>query len=159
MAIFPRIRRKDSGLATVEFAVVSFLFFLILLTTMDFALLGFVNLTMQHAVRDAARYAITGRSDLDPLGEDDRRRAVIQKARQSSMGFFDKVTDEASIIVTDTSGNAVSGFGQPGETIVIRVNCTWPVVNPLTRATIRNDDYQFSVGATMRNEAFPVPGT
>ena len=154
----PRARKAQKGVAAVEFAIVAFLFFFLMLTMIDFALFGFVNLTMQHAVREGARYAITGRADLDPLGVGDRRRAVIQKIRNNSMRLFDKVTSETEIVVTNSDGVAVAGFGSPGDTIVLRVNCTWPVINPFTRLTLPTGDYTFSVGATMRNEAFPVPG-
>jgi hypothetical protein len=41
--------------------------------------------------------------------------------------------------------------------VVIRVDCTWPIMPPLKTllgAVTTQSDYHFSVAATMRNEAF-----
>lgn len=150
----PNYKRRRGGVI-VEFALASSLFFLLLFTIMDFAVYGFVNLTMQHAVREGARYAITGQSNLDPQGLSDRKRAVVQRIRDNSMGFFDDVMTEADIVITDSSGNVLTDFGSPGETIVITLNCEWPIINPFTQAALSNGKYDFSVGASMRNEVFP----
>ena len=146
------------GATTVEFAVTSSVFFLLMFMVIDFALFGFVNLTMQHAVREGARYAITGQVDLDPQAGGDRKRAVIQKIRDSSMGLFDEVMTETDIAVTDSDGVSVSNFGAPGQSIVITLNCQWPIINPFTQAMFANGQYNFSVGASMRNESFPGAG-
>ena len=72
---------RSRGSSTVEFAIVGSLFFLLMFMVMDFAAYSFIKLTMQHAVREGARYAVTGQVDLDPQAKLDRRRAVIQKIR------------------------------------------------------------------------------
>ena len=60
-----------------------------------------------------------------------------------------------------TYGNAM--FGAAGETVVLQLNCTWPVVTPAWRLMAMLNpsnqssspgQYAFSVAATMRNEAF-----
>jgi hypothetical protein len=110
---------------------------------------------MQHAVREGARYAITGQVDLDPKAEYNRQRAVIQKIREHSMGYFDEVLAESDITVTNSDGVPVTGFGAPGESIVITFNCQWPIINPFTQAILQKSHYDFSVRASMRNEDFP----
>ncbi|WP_458576395.1 TadE/TadG family type IV pilus assembly protein [Aliamphritea spongicola] len=50
-----------------------FTVFLLVFMIIDFALYGFVKLTMQHAVREGARYAITGQVDLDPDANGNRK--------------------------------------------------------------------------------------
>lgn len=147
-------RKRTKGGAIVEFALACSLFFLLIFMILDFAVYGFVNLTMQHAVREGARYAVTGQSTLDPQGMNDRKRAVIQKIKDSSMGLFDDVMTESDIVVTDSDGNVLSDFGSSGDTIVITLNCEWPIINPITQAIAGSGDYTFSVGASMRNEAF-----
>lgn len=149
-------RDKQKGTTTVELAVVLSVFLAILFTIFDFAIFGYVNLTMQHAVREGSRYAVTGRSDLDPQSTGDRKAAVVQKIRDSSMGLFDRVSSEADIIVTDPAGNPVTGFGAPGDIVVIRMNCAWPPLSPFSAVAL-GGDYQFQVGSTMRNEFFPPP--
>ncbi len=146
---------RSRGTTSVEIALICPLFFILMFMVIDFALYGYVKLTMQHAVREGARYAITGQVDLDPQAENDRQRAVIQKIRDNSMGFFDEVMTEADIQVTDSHGSPVSGFGDPGESIVITLNCEWPTISPFTQAVLSNNNYNFSVRASMRNENFP----
>lgn len=89
------------------------------------------------------------------LKEGVRYRAVVQKIKDSSMGFFDKVMNEDDITVTDVDGAPVAGFGEPGQTLVITLDCTWPLLTPLVSPFFPEGDYKFTVGATMRNEAFP----
>lgn len=152
---FIRFLKRHRGGTIVEFALACSVFFLLLFMIIDFAAYGFVNLTMQHAVREGARYAITGQANLDPQGQADRKRAVVQKIKDSSMGFFDDVMTEADIVVTDSDGNVLTNFGTPGQTIVITLNCQWPIINPFTQAVLNNGNWDFSVGASMRNEVFP----
>ena len=90
---------------------------------------------------------------------DDRYRAVVQKIRESSVGFLDAVSDpDEDIAITDVDGNAVVGFGDPGETIVIKLDCTWPVLTPLISPFFPDGEYNFPVFAAMRNEAFAESG-
>lgn len=153
--VFLGTKSASKGTYTVEFAIVAAALFLLMFAILDVAILCFVNLTMQNAVREGARYAITGRSDLDPQTEGVRYRAVVQKIKDSSMGFFDKVMNEDDITVTDVDGAPVAGFGEPGQTLVITLDCTWPLLTPLVSPFFPEGDYKFTVGATMRNEAFP----
>ena len=146
---------RSRGTTTVEFAITASLFFLLVFMVLDYALYGFIKLTMQHAVREGARYAITGQVDLDPQADSDRQRAVIQKIRHNSMGYFDMITAVSDIEVTDSDGSPVSGFGAPGESIVITLKCQWPILSPFTQAILLRSHYNFSVRATMRNEEFP----
>lgn len=85
MSLYQGVRKqtKQAGIALIEFAIVATLLFALLFTIVDFALYGYVKLTMQHAVREGARYAITGRTDLDPDEDEDgnqeRGKAILQK--------------------------------------------------------------------------------
>ena len=125
----------------------------------DFSVYSFIKLTMQNAVREGASYAITGQVDLDPQAKFDRKRAVIQKIRENAMGYFDEVMAESDIEVTDSKGLTVTGFGAPGESVVITFNCRWPILSPFTQALLLKSHYDFSVRASMRNEDFPGGAT
>ena len=160
--ILPMIRKsykRSRGVTTVECAVTASLFLLLLLMVLDFSLYSFAKATMQHAVREGARYAITGQADLDPESEGSRKRAVIQKIQGNSMGFFDKIMTVSDIKVTDSDGSPVSGFGVPGESVVITLDCQWPILSPFTQAILSKTHYKFSVHTSMRNESFPGMST
>lgn len=146
---------SEWGASIVEFALIVPLLLLLLMAIVELGAMFWVNMTMQHAVREGARYAITGRVDLDPNpNPEDRLRpaAVAEKIKLSSLGFYDSVVSDLS--VTDPDGNVLSGFGGPGETVVIRLQCSWSLLTPLVRPFFDDGTYNFTVSSTMRNEQF-----
>jgi Flp pilus assembly protein TadG len=154
--------RKQRGAAAVEFALAAGVFFLVLFTILDFGYLFWVNLTMQHAVREGVRYAVTGQSALDPDPRPsamDRCNAAKEKIRISSMGLYDKLAptvvfktvDPSTGATTTLPGNSCYGAGQ---IIMIQVQCGAPTLSPFLRPFFPGGTYDFSVSATMRNEAF-----
>ncbi len=151
-------RKKPSlekGATVVEFALIVPLLLILLMAIIELGALFWVNMTMQHAVREGARYAITGRIDLDPNPNPaDRLRpaAVAEKIKLSSLGLYDSVVTD--LIVTDPDGNVLTGFGGPGETLVINLHCSWPLLTPLIRPFFDGGSYNFQVSSTMRNENF-----
>ncbi|MEN3295398.1 MAG: hypothetical protein V7642_4651 [Burkholderiales bacterium] len=149
-------RREERGASAVEFAIVAPLLFFLLIAIVEICALFWVNLTMQYAVREGARYAVTGRSDLDPNPTNDRRyRAVIEAIRENSMGLFDRVQPRINNInYGDPNAYNDDMFGKAGEIFVLRIDCNWPVMTPILRPFFAGGNYQFSVATTMRNEAF-----
>lgn len=151
--------KKVHGSYVVEFALIIPVLFFCLFTILELGILFWVNLTMQYAVREGARYAITGRNDLDPNAANQQRYlAVINKIENSSMGLYSKV----SPIISVNNGSAYSNpsmytstmFGGPGEIIVLKIDCIWPIIDPLLKPFFAGGQYKFSVAATMLNEAY-----
>lgn len=182
-----RICKNKRGAAAVEFAIAGLLFFTVLFSIVDWALLSFINLTMQHAVREGTRYVVTGQDGLggtwDPSNPadrwkaDDRFRAMVEKIKTQSMGFFDNVLNPAQdILVTDVNGNDIQSHhwydtngngvedvgegwdayypGNAGDIIVVKVSCTWNLLTPFISPFFTNGKYNFLVASTMRNEMF-----
>jgi len=185
------INRNEKGSSALEFALVAVLFFTVLFSIFEYAIMSYINLTMQHAVREGTRYAVTGRQDMDePYAfdvndpethwlEDKRFNAMVEKIKSQSMGFFDRVLDPEDIVITDadeddtpyqnhnwndTNGNGLEDEGEegwdyyyPGDAdniIVVKLNCTWPVITPLLRPFFSGGEYNFTVASTMKNELF-----
>lgn len=149
-------RSRERGASAVEFAIVVPVVFFLLIAIVDTGVLFWVNLTMQYAVREGARYAVTGRSDLDPHPTNDKRhRAVIEAIRSNSMGLFDRVEPRINNIrYGDPAGYNSAMFGKSGEVFVLRIDCAWPLMTPVLRPFFADGKYRFSVATTMRNEAF-----
>src|ERR1017187_955533 len=61
-----RALRSRSGQSLVEFALVAPLFFLLVFGITDFGRLFFTQETLQFALREAGRYAVTGQHAPDP---------------------------------------------------------------------------------------------
>ncbi len=154
----PLATRRQRGASAVEFALVGSLFFLLLFSIVDFGAMMWANLTMQHAVREGARYAVTGQNGLDPNASAPQRyRAVLEKIHDSSLGVYDMSNAQVTTWVNGTSQSNGSGmFGSAGDIVVIQVTCNWPLLTPVVAAFFKSTGgkYHFSVAATMRNEAF-----
>ena len=156
---------REKGQTTVEFGIVAGLLLLVLFAVIDLALLFYVNLTMQYAVSEGARYAVTGNSDLGT----DRRSALIEKIRECSHGLYDQnqhdpkdptisvVDDPVQIAYIGYSSNKVSGDpGKPGQIFIVSLTYSWRLLTPLIRPFFPNGEYTFTVKSTMRNEQFPT---
>lgn len=151
-----RRRRRERGASAVEMAIVAPVLFFLLIAIVDVCAMFWVNLTMQYAVREGARYAVTGRSDLDPAPRNDQRHiAVIEAIRASSMVLYDKVEARVNgVRHGDAGGLREDMFGGSGQIFVLRLDCAWPLMTPILRPFFSDGKYRFSVAATMRNEDF-----
>lgn len=142
----------------VELALVMPVFLLIFLALIEFGIMFFSSLSMQYAVREGARYAITGQSNLDPKTSNQQRyAAVIANIRNNSMGMYDKVSPVISVNGKsyDTSQYSNNMFGAQGDIIVLQLDCAWPLITPMLAVLFADGKYHFTVAATMRNEYFP----
>jgi Flp pilus assembly protein TadG len=146
-------RFRQCGSTLVEFAIIAPVFLLLMIGIIELSMAYFANLTMQHAVREGARYAVTGNNDLDPASNNQQRyQAVIQKMKDSSMGMYDKVNPV--ITVNGVSGTSAGMFGNSGDIVVISVACSWTYATPMMAAFFQDGKSRFVVAATMRNESF-----
>lgn len=151
--------RRQLGVAAVEFGLVALFFFTVLFSIIDWSYLFFANLSMQHAVREGARYAVVGRSDLAPDDRPgDRCAAVREKIRQQSWGLYERTGSTTTFKTIDNGGSIItlgssSCYGA-GELIVVEVKSgvapLTPFVRPFFNAT--SGKYEFTVAATMKNE-------
>lgn len=156
---------KERGAALVEFALVAVLFFTVLFSIIEFGYLFWGNLSMQHAVREGARFAaVTGFDPAQPDPIQDRCDRVVQYTEDNSMGFYDRVSPIVTFRTVDAAGNVVnigSGCGAAKQIVVTHIDCTLPLITPFTQLlgllganTFADGNYHFSVSAAMRNEAF-----
>lgn len=154
------MRRRQGGSAAVEMAIIAPIALLLMLAIIEFSLIFFVTLSMQYAVREGARYAITGRVDKDPATANQQRYlAVVQAIKNSSMGMYASVNPVISVNgTTYATANAYSAsmFGGPDDIVVLRLDCTWPLATPVIAAFFTGGKYKFAVAATMQNESYPT---
>lgn len=143
--------RRQSGTTLVEMAIIAPLFILVLIAIIEVSFMFFTTLTMQYAVREGARYAITGRSDTNST----QLASVMNVIRTNSAGYLDTVCPKFSVNGTaSSSSNASTLLGAPGDIIVLRLDCTWKLATPIVAAVFPNGEYKFAVAATMQNTAY-----
>lgn len=151
--------RERRGQTIVEFALVLPIFFLLLFGLIDLGVMFYVNLTMQNAVRQGARTSVVGSSSGGPT----QRVALIQAIKDSSNGLYDKDANGqprlTTYIVTPGSSTGFSNFtganiGGAGQIVMVQLDYTWPLLTHVLSPFFPNDEYSFTVKATMRNERF-----
>jgi len=86
--VFPLRRGSSSerSQAVVEFALVGSIFFTLVFGVIDTARLFESWITVQHAAREGARYALTGRGDCD-IASDNRLACIEYNAKEAAMGL------------------------------------------------------------------------
>jgi Flp pilus assembly protein TadG len=153
------MKPSNQGAASVEFALTSLIFLMLFFILIDFSYLFFVNLTLQHAVREGARYAVTGQFDPISGGSaQDRCDAAVAQIKAQSMGYFEHAaavvvfkTVNADGSLSTVPANSCAGANQ---ILVITVQGNLPLISPFMRAYFPNGRYAFTVSSTMKTEAF-----
>ncbi|MEM8513713.1 Flp pilus assembly protein TadG [Massilia sp. MP_M2] len=137
-------------------AIIAPVLMLVLVGIIEMSMMFFATLTMQYAVREGARFAITGRANEGGTSTGQRYATVIAKIRDNSLGMYERTNCVVSVngkrYASTSYSNAM--FGGAGEMVVLQLNCAWPVTTPLLSAFFTGGQNSFAVGATMRNEYF-----
>jgi Flp pilus assembly protein TadG len=147
-----RLIRAQSGEAMVEFALVAPLFFLLVFGILDYGRLFYVQETLQYAMRQAGRFAVTGQS----TGGTNRVSAIIQVAENAAAGLINSGNINSILISSVGSGGIVStnfaGYGTQEMTITMVSNLK--LITPGIAAFFPNGTYTFTNSVTFRNEPF-----
>lgn len=148
----PRLSRAarrfdDSGQSLAEFALVLPLLLLMLLGIFEFGRFYYTRLTLQHAVREAARYAVTGRTEVDPeTGEPiGRANSIIQVIVRNTSNLG---VDMEGITIDPPDG------GGPEEIVRVGIDFGYSFQAPLIRDLLPQSGVTLSYTTAMRNEPF-----
>jgi len=147
--------RSEQGQSLVEFAAVAFLLFELVFGVLDFGRVFFTQMTLQHAVREAGRFAVTGNKLPDPsnVGQFMTRVDSIKEiARRSAVGL-----DVSTISVSSTAGSGTAGG--PGQIVTISLTTTLKFITPIIGQFFNGGRYMFTVQTTFKNEPFPPAQT
>jgi Flp pilus assembly protein TadG len=148
----PKTRKSWSGQNLVEFAIVVPVFFLLLCALFDFGYAFYAQMTLQNAVRQAGRFAVTGNRLPDPKhpGKDlSRVDSIINTAKDSALGL-----DISGIQVSSVAGGKNSAGG-PGDTVTVSITTDLHLVTPFIRELFGPQGvYRFTVNTSFRNEPF-----
>ena len=124
--------RTDSGQTLVEFAIAAMVFLLLVFSVIDFSYFFFVKLTLQNAVRQGGRYAITGQA----IAGKNRYASILQTVENQSLGL----ATSSNTTICSAVGGCSSGGG-PGDTITVTVAYTYKFITPLVAAFFKDGAY------------------
>ena len=151
---------RAKGSSLVEFALIVPLFFILIFGIIDFGRIFFIELTLQNALRQAGRFAVTGNHLPDPNNPTiqlSRINSIIQTAKQAAAGV-----DVSNIQISSLAGGNAgpNRAGGPGDTITISITVNLHLITPLIgRFFGPSNTYTFVVSTSFRNEPFPPSAT
>jgi TadE-like protein len=157
-------RAEDSGQTLVEFALTATILLLLIFTTFDFAFLFYAKVTLQNAVRQAARYAITGNCGTDGgpgsncfvNGPGDRLHVILQTVNTYSFGLNPTVTVQCiQGACPGYAGGGGNNAGGPGDTVKIAAQYTRGFL--IIGRFFPSGAYNFTVSSSYKNESFAPP--
>ncbi len=149
---------RDEGQTLVEVAISMFLLVLFTMAAIDCGYLFCTKLTLQNAVRQAGRYAITGQCITGSNGScsETRYNSVITTLLTTSDGFLNASNaGDITISCTNEGGGCPNNTGGPGDLVTISVAYPYGFISPLMGAFFTSHAYTIKVSATFTNEPFP----
>ncbi len=149
---------STKGQTMVEFAIVATMFFFLIFALLDFGRLFFVQMNLEEAVQEAARYASTGNHLPDPNNPGQtlsRVQSITTEAEQAAFGWGANVTN---IQISSLNGG-VGSAGGPGDVVTVSLTVSLKLLTPIVAAGFPNGTYTFISSSTVKNEPFPAADT
>lgn len=139
--------RPDAGSTLLEYALVAPMIALVFMGVLDFGRYYFSKITLEHAVHEATRFAVTGNELDDPLSGDPMsrvesiKRVILEQASDLDL-------DVDRLVVDPADG------GGPGQVVTVTGGFTFDFLTPGIRAMVPGGTQDFIVSTSMRNEPF-----
>ena len=147
---FRQLGRSDSGQSLVEFSLVLPMILLVFFGIFEMGRFYHTRLTLQHAVREAARFAVTGETRIDPAtGEPMTRASSIVQVILDNARQLDVDVDAITLDPADGGG--------PEELVRVSVELTYELTLPLVKGIVPDNTVHLSYMTAMRNEPFYQP--
>jgi hypothetical protein len=148
-------KANDSGQTLVEFAISLSIFLLLVLGVIDFGYLYSTKVTLQNAVRQGGRYAITGEciTGSDGSCSQTRYNSIQQTVENASLGLLNST--QISITCLDEGGGCPNGAGGPGDIVIITVTYPYHFMTGPIGKLFPGKSYTLNISSTFTNEIFP----
>jgi Flp pilus assembly pilin Flp len=182
-SVLGRLAGDRTGSAIIEFALIAPVLLILMIGTIEVALVVFVGSSIESAVLQASRFGITN-AEIEGTRADHVRDLV----RERTFGFVDMDEAEIETLVysdfssvgkpepftdtnhngvynageafTDVNGNArwdadmgAAGLGGAGDIVLYRVSYEWGILTPLVRSLMGQSIRQVA-SVAVRNEDF-----
>lgn len=159
-----RWKKGERAQALVEFSLVSIVFFMLLFGIFDSILLLQSWVTVQHAAREAARYAVTGQINCTAYSGsgDHRDECIVSKAKAATTGLVGGGEDasDADVAVSfkswdypDYTTETDNSSGDQCDSIEVSVHYRHQMVTPIIKALLPSG-VELTGKQRMTNEPF-----
>ncbi len=142
---------RSGGSSIVETALIFLPFLAVILGITDISLALYIRQTMQHAVREGVRYAITYQVN----GSECQIPSIKRVVKLHSMGFLNdqQIADHVTVKFYAPDTGLESGENRPGQLVEVSVeNYEWKWIAPIWRTaesmkvTVRSSDRMEGLG-------------
>ncbi|MGH7831310.1 MAG: TadE/TadG family type IV pilus assembly protein, partial [Candidatus Binatia bacterium] len=139
--------KSSRGQSTIEFALILPLFALVFFAFVEFGHLFYVQVTLQHALSEAGRYMVTGRTEKNADDEDMPRPDVIKDV-------FCKNLIGTGLSCDDLGAFAMVPADGGGADDIVTVTATFekPLFTALIGQFFTDGKANFSVSTSWKNE-------
>jgi Flp pilus assembly protein TadG len=141
----------------VEFALVVPLFFILLFGIIDIGRLYSIQLTIQNALRQAGRFAVTGNQVTQGTNTLSRVNSIKQVARDASGGLLTLTGIQVSSTPSGGGATIPNNAGGPGDVVTVSVTYNLQLLTPLISQFFAGGVYQINASTTFKSEPFPPP--
>lgn len=137
---------SSSGQGLLEFALVLPLVLFLFFGVFEFGRFFYAKLTLQHAVAEAARFAVTGNVLADTLGNPlTRANSIVQVITRSAQNLD---VDLDRVVINPADG------GGPSDLVTISASFSFKFVIPGYDKLTPDGELEFQVSTAMKNEPF-----
>src|ERR1700745_2637095 len=147
---------RQSGQAAVELTLGFLLFFSIFMAVVEFSHLLYTKVTLQHALRSAGRYMITGQTSKDGNGNSIARSDAIHNVFCANVIATGLVCPSLGPNFTFVCLDAPCSqpAGGPNQTVIATVILLKPSMTPFFSQFFPSGGVRFQVTSTWKNEPF-----
>jgi len=152
-SVLKRFYRNDDGVVAIEFAAVAFPFFLLIIGTMETAIVFMAGMALDHGMQRTARFVQTGQAVVANMSQDDFKTMVCDNAVmlpdcvatvKVDVRSFGDFTAATFPTMTKPNGDPLDdvdyqyNIGAPEETVVVRVSYEWPILSSVINSKLGN---------------------
>jgi hypothetical protein len=153
-------RNRQRGSEIVEFGFICLPLFGFLFLIIDLSWMIFAQVTLQSAVRQGVRYAVTGQT-LSGMGQDASIRAVVTNAASGFLSADTAKPGESSMIdieyyLPNTLANAGTGVGSNAGGNIVEISINGFSLSPL--GPVLKSAAAISIAARASDIVEPSPG-
>ncbi len=149
---------RRTGQAAVEMTVGFILFFSFFMAIVEFSHLLYSKVTLQHALRTAGRYMVTGKTGTsggNPVPRDQMIHDVFC-ANVVAAGVQCPALGTSNFQFTCLGGPCSQPGGGSDQTVVVTVNLSKPSLMPFFSRFFPSGGVPFQLSTTWKNEPFPT---
>ena len=156
-----RFLQNYRGQAAVELTFAFLLFFTLFMAIVEFSHLLYTKVTLQHALRTAGRYMVTGRTGLDSYGNPIPRDQMVHDvfcANVIATGLQcpSLASEKFQFTCLPVPTPCTQPGGGPEQTVMVTVNLTKPAMMPFASQFFPEGGVPFQVSTTWKNEPYPT---